>query len=111
MENLTKDSVFYFNRHYYRQKDGVAMGSPLGPALANAFLAHYENIWLEEYPLSFASIFYTRYVEGIFLIFRSSDHITKLAEYFSPKHPNIRFTYELEIENIILPGCERLQRG
>ena len=82
------------------------MGSLLGPTLANAFLAHYENIWLEEYPLSFASIFYTRYVEGIFLIFRSSDHITKLAEYFSPKHP----TYELEIENI-LPGCERLQIG
>ena len=32
---------------------------------------------------------------------RSSDHITKLAEHFSPKHPNIRFTYELEIENTL----------
>ena len=32
-ENLTKDSVFYFNRHYYRQKDGVAMGITLGSSI------------------------------------------------------------------------------
>ena len=101
LEISTKGSVFYFDGHYYRQKDGVAMGSPLGPALANAFLAHYETIWLEECPLSFAPIFYARYVDDIFVLIRSSDHITKLAEYFSSKHPNIRFTYELEIENTL----------
>ena len=30
---------------------GVAMGSPLGPSLANAFLAHYEQIWLSDCPV------------------------------------------------------------
>ena len=29
---------FLFNHHIYRQKDGVAMGSPLGPLLANVFM-------------------------------------------------------------------------
>ena len=43
-----------------------------------------------------------RYVDDIFVLIRTSDHIVKLAEYFSSKHPNIRFTYELE-NNDTLP--------
>ena len=27
----------------YKQSDGVAMGSPLGPALANIFVGYYKN--------------------------------------------------------------------
>ena len=34
----------------YKQIDGVAMGSPLGPTLANAFLCFHEQIWLNECP-------------------------------------------------------------
>ena len=77
------------------------MGSPLGPALANAFLAHYEPVWLEECPLSFAPMFFARYVDDIFVLVRSVDHVAKLAQYFSSKHPNIRFTFELENENTL----------
>ena len=51
----TKGTAFLFDGSYYRQKDGVAMGSPLGPVLANAFLCHYETKWLDECPLSFLS--------------------------------------------------------
>ena len=101
LEISTKGTVFYFNGKYYKQKDGVAMGSPLGPALANAFLAHYETLWLEECPLSFAPIFFARYVDDIFVLLRSGDHITRLAEYLSSRHPNIRFTYELENNNTL----------
>ena len=101
LEISTKGTVFYFNGKYYKQKDGVAMGSPLGPALANAFLAHHETLWLEECPLSFAPIFFTRYVDDIFVLLRSSDHITRLAEYLSSRHPNIKFTYELENNNTL----------
>ena len=41
-----KDSFFLFNGTYYEQVDGVAMGSPLGPTLANIFLCHWEEIWI-----------------------------------------------------------------
>ena len=33
----TKESFFLFNNKYHKQLNGVAMGSPLGPALANHF--------------------------------------------------------------------------
>ena len=39
--NLTiKESFFTFNNKFYIQVDGVAMGFPLGPILANIFLLH-----------------------------------------------------------------------
>ena len=39
----TKESYFVFNEVLYKQIDGVAMGSPLGLTLANAFLCFYEK--------------------------------------------------------------------
>ena len=62
----TMDSVFYFNGNYYKQLDRVAMGSPLGPALANAFLCHHERKWLRECSVTYAPIFYKRFVDDIF---------------------------------------------
>ena len=36
------ESLILFNNGYYKQIDGVAMGSPLGPTFANIFLSYYE---------------------------------------------------------------------
>ena len=44
----TKQPFFTFNYKFY---DGVAMGSPLGPALANIFLYSFKNKWLKDYSL------------------------------------------------------------
>ena len=38
LEHSTSESFFMFNGSYYKQVDGVAMGSPLGPTLANTFM-------------------------------------------------------------------------
>ena len=40
----TKELYFMFNNILYKQIDGVAIGSTLGPSLANAFLSHHEKI-------------------------------------------------------------------
>ena len=39
----TKESYFIFNEVLCKQKDRIAMDSPLGPNLANAFLCFYEK--------------------------------------------------------------------
>ena len=41
----TKESSFTFNEKFYIQVDGVAMGYPLDPILANIFLSHHEG-WI-----------------------------------------------------------------
>ena len=38
----TEESYFIFNDVLYKQKDGVAMGSTVGPTMANVFLSFYE---------------------------------------------------------------------
>ena len=43
LETATSKSSFIFGYLLYKQVDGVAMGSPFGLTLANAFLCHYEK--------------------------------------------------------------------
>ena len=45
----TAETHFIFKGTYYDQVDGVAMGSPLAPVLANLFMGHHEKIWLEQH--------------------------------------------------------------
>ena len=92
----TKESLFLFDGEYYYQTDGVAMGSPLGPTLANLFMSYHEQIWLDECPLEFKPKFYRRYVDDIFILGENIEHIVKFKEYLNSKHQNINFTSELE---------------
>ena len=39
----TKETFFVFNSKYYKQVDGVAMWSPLGPVLTNIFMCSFES--------------------------------------------------------------------
>ena len=73
------------------------MGYPLGPSLANAFLAHYEQIWRDDCPDEFKPVYYKRYVGDVFALFRSPHHLDKFNEYLITKHANIRFTSEKEV--------------
>ena len=43
LEIATMNQLFQFNGELYEQTDGVAMGSPLGPLLADVFMCHIEN--------------------------------------------------------------------
>ena len=49
----TTGSYFIFNNKLCNQIDGVAMGFPLRPSLANEFLAHHEQNWLDSCPLQY----------------------------------------------------------
>ena len=47
----TPNILVTFNNKIYIQEDGVAMGSPLGPILANIFLSRHEENWLNKCPV------------------------------------------------------------
>ena len=114
VDNLSKDSfrellartlsesLTLFDQQFYKEHDGVAMGSPLGSTLSNVFLCYHEKIWLQNCPSEFKLVIYRRYVDDTFLLFRSKHHIEKFRYYLNRQHKNIKFTSETESENFIL---------
>ena len=98
LRGALSNNYFLFDGSIYQQIDGIAMGSPLGPSLANAFLAHYEQVWLDDCPEEFKSAYYKRYVDDILVLFRSPHHLEKFNEYLNTKHANINFTSEKEVK-------------
>ena len=81
---------------------GVAMGSLLGPALANIFMCSFESKWFRDCPNDLKPVFYRRYIDDIFVLFSTPDHADKFREYLPSKHPNINFFIEKE-EDYRLP--------
>ena len=77
----TQESYFIFNDVLYKQKDGVAMRSPLGSTIVNVFLSFYEIKWLEQCPKQFKPTFYRRYVDDTFVLFESAEHLSKFRNY------------------------------
>ena len=96
-----KNTYFFFNGKLYEQIDGVAMGSPLGPTLANIFLCYHENKWLTNCPNHYKPTYYRRYVDDTFLLFRNESQIPQFLSYMNQQHPNIKFTLETEENNQI----------
>ena len=94
-----QNNFFNFNGKIYKQTDGVAMCSPLGPSLPNAFSCFHEQVWLNDCPEDFKPVCYRRYVDDIFSLVRSPDHLEKFTNYLNSEHKNIKFTYEKESNN------------
>ena len=69
MLNLCSNAVFLYNNKVLQQTDGVAMGSPLAPLLANWFVCRQEEEILKIQNIT--PKFYIRYVDDIFTIFDS----------------------------------------
>ena len=46
--NAPHNVEFLLHKQFYRQTDGVAMGSPLGPFLADMFMSKLENVVLKD---------------------------------------------------------------
>ena len=82
----------------YKQTDGVAMGSPLDPALAKIFVGYYEEKLFSQ--LQKPSTYF-RYVDDTFAIF---DHEAEADEFLTKLnclHLSLRFTFEKEKENCV----------
>ena len=96
----TAQTHFLFKGSFFDQIDGVAMGSPLAPVLANLFMGHHERIWLENYKAS-SILLYQRYVDDTFCLFDTEHDATLFFDYINDRHPNIRFTMEKEMDKKI----------
>ena len=95
----TKNAHFTINNKKYLQVDGVAMGSPPGPVLANIFMVELKQSIIPT--LSNNILLWKRYVDDT-ICFIKLTAINKVLETLNSYHTNIKFAIEIESENKIL---------
>ena len=83
------------NGDMYVQRDGVSMGSPLGPTFANFFMAEVENRALQN--LNVTPALYGRYIDDIFTICEEEELILLKDEMMNIS--GLIFTIERSVEN------------
>ena len=105
----TKDQLFQFNGQLYEQTDGVAMGSPLGPLLANVFMGYIEETLEREGKMP---SFYKRYVDDTLTIMPDLTSATTFLQVLNNCHPSVNFTMETEKDRLLpFLGMQLLNRA
>ena len=92
----TRGVEFSFNNQMYKQLDGVAMGSPWGPAFANIFMGFHDS---RPFDNTLTRGVYFRYVDDTFIIFSSELDCDFFHEQLNLLHPALNFTVEKEQSN------------
>ena len=98
LEAATKNQLFVFEDKLYEQFEGVAMGSPLGPLMANSFMCMLEKRLSDSNALP---SYYRRYVDDTIAVFSSHEDHIKFFDTINTLHPSIKFTAELAKDNIL----------
>ena len=108
MDIATRSVSFSFNETMFRQIEGVCVGSPLGPILANIFVGFHERRLFDKFPKPFT---YLRYVDDTFVSFKSRSAGLKFFDTLNRLHSSLSFTTEEE-SNGQLPFIDVLvERG
>ncbi|XP_071441730.1 conserved oligomeric Golgi complex subunit 3-like [Hetaerina americana] len=94
------------NTLQHRHGQGVPMGSPLSPAIANFFMEDFEEKALRTAKLR--PRYFFRYVDDTFIVWpHGPAALNEFLEHMNSVHPNIRFTMEKE-DNGQLPFLDIL---
>ena len=74
--------------------NGVAMGSPLGPALANIFVGYQEEkLFIDNNQ----PLIYFRYVDDTFAMFENELNCNRFLKQLNSLHQSLNFTHEKEV--------------
>ncbi|CAH2094625.1 unnamed protein product [Euphydryas editha] len=89
-----KQNYFKFNNQFYQQKEGLAMGSPLSPLMADIFMDDFENKHIVK---NNNILYYYRYVDDIIICWTGTDRqLDIFVKNLNNIHPKIKFKSELE---------------
>ncbi|CAF4157480.1 unnamed protein product [Rotaria sp. Silwood2] len=92
----TSKTRFIFDKKMYVQHNGVAMGAPLAPIIADIFMSHLEESVMDHLKQIGVCEWY-RYVDDTFVLVEPTTKVENVLEILNNFHPSITFTHQLEI--------------
>ena len=92
LEFTLTNCFFCFNKKFYKQLQGAAMGSPVSPVIENIYMEYFESLAIPSSPTLIKWWF--RYVDNVHNATRK-DQVNKLQEHLNSIDPHIKFTIEL----------------
>ncbi|XP_055584740.1 uncharacterized protein LOC129737605 [Uranotaenia lowii] len=93
IEFCVNSSFFCFNQTYYKQKTGLAMGSPIASPIAEIVVDDLLDSAATQSSIPLPHI--RKYVDDLFLIL-PEDSVEYVQSVFNSQHRNIQFTVEVE---------------
>jgi hypothetical protein len=99
-------TYFKFNDEIFEQTDGIAMGSPLSPIIAEIFMDEVETGILQK--TTRKPKIWLRYVDDVLLIWEHGEEaLNTFLRLANNEHANVKFTLEVE-EKSSLPFLDKL---
>ena len=105
LEFCLKNTSFVFQGQYYQQMEGVAMGSPLGPIVANIFMENFEKEAVDTAP--HPPSLWKRYVDDTFVI-QEEQYKNEFFHHIKSLDNNIKFTAETTKADGYMPFLDTL---
>ena len=90
---MATQGLFMYNDKLYKQIDGVTMGSPLGPTLANFFLGCLEEK-IFKHNCNVVPKLYLLYIDDSYALFDDKKDCFKFLDILNSQHNDIKFTIE-----------------
>ena len=111
LEFCLTNTYFTYQGKFYEQTDGIAMGSPMSPIVANLFMEDLEVKALATSPHQ--PSLWKRFVDDTFIIIKKA-HKDSLLQHLNSIDDNIKFTCEESrddgsipfLDILIIPGSE-----
>ena len=95
---VLKNNAFEFNKGYYLQKQGTAIGTRIAPAYANLFMGYLEKRMTNKH-----IHIWKRFIDDIFLISKVTQNELELyMKTINSLHKPLKFTYESSKEELTL---------
>lgn len=94
LDLVLQNNDMEFDGRFFLQTKGIAMGNPVGPTVANLFMAQVDDVVRAEQPLG-----YWRFIDDLFVILDSSRHdLAAFQDRISRVDPNIKLTFSASTE-------------
>ena len=100
IELVLKMTTFHFNGRYFSQKQGVAMGTKMGPSVACIFMGYLEELFFADYEHS-TPMLYRRYIDDIVgAASCPEEELQSFIDHLTNFNSSIKYTYTISSNTV-----------